>query len=283
MPMMCMDVDRRWFHWRTRGAVRLLECQPLAEVARHGFTTRALALGLPDDRAAWAALAATFDLPPESVARLRQVHGRHVVHAAGPAGDASRPSGDALVTDDPSIALAVQAADCVPLLIADRRSGAVAAVHAGWRGTAARAATAAVDALEAGFAARAADLVVAIGPSIGPCCYQVGPEVRHAFEQSGHRPEAVASWFRPDGGDRLRLDLWRAHLDLLLERGVPPGSIHTAALCTAHDGEHFFSYRREGEAAGRLAAVIRATRHGAIRATAPAAESIRAAPSPDPA
>ena len=262
--------------------MRLLECRPLAEVARHGFTTRALALGLPDDAAAWAALAATFDLPPASVARLRQVHGRDVVRARGPASVASRPAGDALVTDDPSIALAVQAADCVPLLIADGRSGAVAAVHAGWRGTAARAATAAVDALEADFAARAADLVVAIGPSIGPCCYQVGPEVRHAFEQVGHRPEAVASWFHPDGGDRLRLDLWRAHVDLLLERGVPAGSIHTAGLCTAHDAEHFFSYRREGEAAGRLAAVIRATRRGPIDAAAPGAGSERAARVPVP-
>lgn len=251
--------DRTRFRWRTDGGVRLLECLALARVARHGFTTRALALGRPDgDATAWTRLAAAFDLPASAVVRLRQVHGTTVVRAPVPQPAEGRPPcGDALVTTDPSVALVVQAADCVPLLLADRRSGAVAAVHAGWRGTAARAAVAAIDALEAA-GARAADLVVALGPSIGPCCYQVGTEVRDGFVAAGHHPGDLLRWFGPDEGDRLRLDLWQANVDALVERGVPPSAVHVAGLCTAHDPHTFFSYRREGASTGRLAGVIRA-------------------------
>jgi polyphenol oxidase len=262
MPMMCMESDPNpSFRWRTAGAVRLLECLPLADIALHGFTTRALDLGRggTDHQAEWARLAASFDLPIASVVRLRQVHRADIVHARSSDVD-DPPCGDVLVSGDPTIAVAVQAADCVPLLMADRRRGAVAAVHAGWRGTAAGAAAAAVEALEATFATRPADLVVAIGPSIGPCCYQVGPEVRQGFVAAGHQADALARWFLPDEGDRLRLDLWRANIDALVACGVPAAAVQVSGLCTAHHTDTFFSYRREGARAGRLAGVIRARR-----------------------
>ncbi len=91
------------------------------------------------------------------------------------------PEADGVMTDEHGVALVVQVADCVPLLMADPRTGAVAAVHAGWRGTAANIAAAAVRRLQQQYGCRPEDLVAAIGPCIGACCYQVGPEVREAF------------------------------------------------------------------------------------------------------
>ena len=169
----------------------------------------------------------------------------------------SWPKADILVTDGPTVALAVQAADCVPVLMADRRSGAVAAVHAGWRGTAAGAAPAAVAALAREFGTRPGDLVAAQGPSIGPCCYVVGDELVEAFRASGFGRE-VDRWFARDETGALRLDLWAANRDQLAACGVPAAAIHGSGLCTANHPEWFASYRRDGPGTGRIAAVIRA-------------------------
>jgi YfiH family protein len=166
------------------------------------------------------------------------------------------PVGVAFFSGDPSRAVSVRVADCVPLLVADPRTGLVAAVHAGWRGTAARVASAAVRAL-ATRGGSAADLIVAIGPSIGPCCYDVGEALIDAFREAGHPADAVARWFsRPNG--RLVLDLWTANTDQLAAAGVNRGRIHAARLCTACRLDLFYSFRKEGARAGRLAAVIRA-------------------------
>ena len=184
---------------------------------------------------------------------------------AGWQASAAREDADVLVSDAPEPAIAVRAADCVPLLMADSVSGAVAAVHAGWRGTAAGAARAAVKALTREFGARPADMVVAIGPSIGACCYEVRTELVDAFAAAGHARHLVDRWFvtfPPRRGERgasgLRLDLWAANRDQLMLSGVPEENIHTSGLCTASNLDVFPSYRAEGESAGRLAAVIRA-------------------------
>ena len=146
-----------------------------------------------------------------------------------------------LATDDPAIALAVQTADCVPVLLADRRGRAVAAVHAGWRGTMLGIARRGVGVLVAEFGARPEDLVAAVGPSIGPCCYQVGREMRQAFLDAGHAPDHVDRWFSshttPPIG--VRLDLWRATSDQLIDAGLDPAQIHVAGLCTATGGDLF--------------------------------------------
>ncbi|HVB38589.1 MAG TPA: laccase domain-containing protein, partial [Vicinamibacterales bacterium] len=129
---------------------------------------------LPDDDTAWSRLAAAFGRPASALVRLRQVHGADVL--VGRRGDTMLPGAmpaDIVVTDDPDAVLLVQVADCVPLLLADCRRGVVAAAHAGWRGTAAGVPRIAVRALMESFGTRPADLVAVIGPSIGPCCYQV--------------------------------------------------------------------------------------------------------------
>jgi polyphenol oxidase len=262
------------FVWTPQDWGPALQSTSLGEVADHFFTTRQLRLRGESEAADWAGVAAAIGVPERRLLRLNQVHGREVVvhragqgalHArlSGPAwpgestvAEESWPRADILMTDDPTVALVAQAADCVPLLMADRRTGAVAAVHAGWRGTAAGAARSAVAALAHEFGTRPGDLVVVVGPSIGPCCYVVGDELVDAFRKAGFARE-IDRWFSRDDAGALRLDLWAANRDQLLACGVTEGAIHQAGLCTASHPEWFASYRRDGPGTGRIAAVIR--------------------------
>ena len=131
----------------------------------------------------------------------------------------------------------------------------MAAVHAGWRGTAANAVGAAVSAMTREFGVRADTLVAAIGPSIGACCYEVGEELLSAFTAAGHPPGDLANWFARRGR-RLRLDLWRANADLLVRAGLPAGHVYVAGLCTKTHGDVLESFRVDGLRAGRMAAII---------------------------
>lgn len=218
----------------------------------HGWT--AGGRGLWDERrpceAGWEQLAGTAGLDARRIVRPRQVHGAGValVGADGVAGDV-----DAVATRDRDLVLTVRVADCVPILMADPLTGAVAAVHAGWRGTSAGIAIRAVEGMRAGFGADPGGMLAAIGPSIGPCCYQVGDEVRGAF-QAGWDCAALSRWFSPPG----RLDLWQANRDQLARAGVPEASVAVSALCTACHPGWFESYRRDGREAGRMIAFIRA-------------------------
>jgi YfiH family protein len=238
-----------------------LRCTPLGAIAPHLFTTRQLPLASPED-----AMRLAESVGARAVAMAKQVHGRTVVvvHDGG-APMAAMPEADAFVSSSRDVAVASRVADCVPLLMADRHRGVVAAVHAGWRGTAARAAPAAVDALEREFGTKPADLVVAIGPSIGSCCYEVGTELVDAFAAAGHDRYLIDRWFlapAPPRGSRerprLRLDVAGANRDQLLLAGVPEEQIFFSGLCTAMHLDVLTSYRAERHAAGRLAGVIRA-------------------------
>jgi YfiH family protein len=241
----------------TVGAV--LQCDPLAAIAPHFFTTRVLRLRGDSPEAAehWAAVASAIGVPREQLRKMRQVHGRTTVEADSRP-PAHAPEADGVMTDEHGVALIVQVADCVPLLMADPRTGAIAAVHAGWRGTAANIAAAAVRRLGQQYGSRPEDLVAAIGPSIGACCYQVGPEVREAFSSNGSGPSAD-EWFTPDPhrSDRLRFDGWAANHAQLIAAGLNPANVHLARLCTMTHLSHFYSYRAEGAGTGRLLGVIR--------------------------
>lgn len=213
----------------------------------------------PDDEHALHA-----SLGSRQLAMLTQVHGAEaiVVRDRAPLPDRGT-RGDVLVSNAAGVAIAVRAADCVPLLIADSRTGAVAAVHAGWRGTAAGAAGAAVSALAREFGSRPADLVVAVGPSIGPCCYEVGSELVDGFASAGHERHLIDRWFLappPPRGSRerppLRLDLPGANRDQLVLAGVPPEHIHVSDLCTAMHLDVLTSYRIERAEAGRIIGAI---------------------------
>jgi YfiH family protein len=245
------------FRWQNGPSGLVLDCAPLARVARHAFTSRQLQLrGEASD--GWTRTAAAVGCAVDALHRVRQVHGAGVRVVAGAEPDAApRPEGDALVTATPGQALAVVTADCVPILLADPLSGAVAAVHAGWRGTAADVTGAAVDALARHWNVPPARLVAAIGPSIGACCYDVGEELVGAFAAAGHDETARAAWFARDAAGRLRLDLWSANRDLLVRAGLSAANVHVAGLCTKTHLTWFESYRAEGAAAGRLAAIIK--------------------------
>jgi len=251
------------FEWVQESWGAALRCIPLQSIAPHLFTTRQLALSTPED---WCTVAEAVGAA--SIQTLTQAHGCGVFiipKRRGARGEGrNRPEADALVSGDSEIAIAVRAADCVPVLIGDPRTGAVGAVHAGWRGTAAGVATAAVDALAREFGARAADLVAAIGPSIGPCCYEVGTELVDAFAAAGHARHLIDRWFlapppRRGEYDRptLKLDTWAANRDQLVLAGLDEQNIHTCGLCTASHIDLFPSYRVERAEAGRLAGVIR--------------------------
>jgi hypothetical protein len=247
------------FRWTTEPWGSALRCVPLERVAPHAFTTRQLQLtpdqGDPD-------LAATVGR--RCVAQARQVHGRTVALAIGDgAWPSPWPEADALVAGEGSLAVAVRAADCVPILMADPWSGAVAAVHAGWRGTAASVVVAAVEAMTRELGAKTETLVVAIGPSIGACCYQVGPDLVDAFAAAGHARHLIDRWFlapAPRRGSRerppLRLDLVGANRDQLLLAGLDEANVHACGLCTAMHLDVLTSYRSEGREATRFAAVI---------------------------
>jgi polyphenol oxidase len=237
-----------------------LQCVPLAlaGIGIHGWTTRELAiLAAPADcESQWHQLAASGGVPRGSLTAVHQVHGAAVIDPQGRPAD-ERPRADGLVSRDPSLMLTVRVADCAALLIADSRLGAVAAVHAGWRGTAAGIAVAAVARLRELFGSRPEDLVAALGPSIGPCCYTVGAELIGAFREGGHGESEIGRWFRQR--PCLQLDLWTANREQLEAAGVPAPAIHVSGLCTGCHPDWFYSYRREGAAAGRLVGFIRAS------------------------
>jgi hypothetical protein len=244
------------FEWVQESWGAALRCRPLGAVAPHLFSTQTLQLtASPEDQpASWAALGAALGVDRANVVRMRQVHCADVFDASERFSEAAWPEADIAISDRPTVAITVRAADCVPILLADSRSGAVAAIHAGWKGTAAGAAIAAVGAMRAKYRSHPADLIAAIGPCIGPCCYEVGADVAEAFKS---HPEAE-SWFTADS--KPHLDLWRATRDQLVRAGVSAERVHLAALCTFDHPQVFPSFRRDGQRAGRLVAAIRSGR-----------------------
>jgi polyphenol oxidase len=177
---------------------------------------------------------------PETVtiATLKQIHSNRVlaVDRPGEAGEA-----DALVPSTPGLTLSIRSADCYPILIADPRTRAIAAIHAGWSGTASNIVGEAVRKMRADFGCDPADLHAAIGPGIGQCCYEVGPDVARRFDLQG----------------RQKIDLAAINCRKLAESGIPPGQIHTIGRCTRCEPDVFHSYRRDGDQAGRMISFIR--------------------------
>ncbi|MGA7785224.1 MAG: peptidoglycan editing factor PgeF [Candidatus Acidiferrales bacterium] len=273
----------------------------LLEWLLHGFSTRSggasrlggkrvLNLGFTD----WDARAtveanrelflATLGGNKMALTVLHQIHS-DVIHLVEKAPDAPL-RGDALISNTPGVLLGVQTADCVPVLLADTRRRAVAAIHAGWRGTLARIAAKTIGRMSMEFGTRPADVVAAIGPAIHRCSYEVGPEVAQAF--AGQFPQA-REWFdvprelssgmqdgeivagegpnplkwllmTPPGNDppppSVQLDLVAANRWQLVDAGVRAANISSSELCTACRTDLLFSHRRERGRTGRMMAVI---------------------------
>jgi polyphenol oxidase len=244
------------FVWTQAPWGRVLQCQALEPFARHFFTVADLRL--VDEEQEWTAVAEFAGLARDRLRLLNQVHGRTIVSTGSHDQARDRPEADGITSDDPSMALVVRVADCAPVLIADASTGAVAAVHAGWRSTMQRIVIEAVTSLRHEYGSRPEDLVVAIGPSLGACCGEMGDEIVEAFRSAGHSEASIAAWFDRAPGRRPFFDLWRANHDQLVSAGVPPNAIHLSGLCTRTHSDAFHSYRARGRQAGRMAAVIRA-------------------------
>ncbi len=209
---------------------------------------------------------------------LRQFHSNCVVHAIAADAARKRPhKADGQMTDEPGLLLAIQTADCIPVLVADTRRRAVAAFHAGWRGTVKRIVESGIGRMRLAFGSRPQDLVAAIGPGIGLCCYAVGEEVFSAFEsqflyaydlfREVYDSDPVRKKYpllfmtqRAPGhsslGPSLHVDLIEANRRQLLAAGLKPASIQVVGGCTQCHTELFFSHRASRGHAGRMMAVI---------------------------
>ncbi len=219
----------------------------------HAVTTRAgPAFGQLAEAPQTAAAAAQLGLwlGLRETAWCRQEHGSTVLNvvAGGLAG-----AGDALVTDAASVGLLCRSADCPLVLAAAPDVGAVGIAHASWRSTVRRVTAGMIDELVGRFGASPARITACIGPSAGPCHYEVGPEVLEAAV--GALGEHARGFF-DRRGKRLVFDLWRANVDQLVRGGLSPARVHVAEVCTICRNDLFPSHRVEGAAAGRFAAVI---------------------------
>lgn len=211
-----------------------------------------------------AAVTATEATP---LVTVRQVHAAVSLPVSGMAeaadfadsqGRATREA-DGLMTTAYGLLLGIQTADCVPVLVADTRNRAVAAFHAGWRGTAARIVEQGIARMAAEYGSRLEDLVAAVGPSIGACCYSVGEQVRDSFTSNFNYGEALFRRRLESSGPGLFLDLWEANRRQLLASGISPEAITTVAQCTGCAGlprRRYFSHRREHGFTGRMMNVI---------------------------
>jgi polyphenol oxidase len=301
--------------WQLRrsGGLQILEASPLARLdwLVHGFSTRpggatqleaaahsgrasratrlgperVLNLGFTDwdqrervlaNRQKFFGAIGAAKLQPVS---LRQIHSDIPHRVDAPLEESKNaPQGDALFTREPGFLLTVQTADCIPILLVDTRLRAIAAVHAGWRGTLRRIAAKTLGRMQMEFGTRPEDVIAALGPGIGRCCYEVGEDVAREFNAqfpqarewfdgpfdalaSGESDPNWLPWLtmKPPGHAppplRVNLDLIAANRAILADAGLAPGLIFSADYCTACRSDLFFSYRRE-RITGRMMAVI---------------------------
>jgi YfiH family protein len=279
--------------WAERkvGGIRILQVPALTKLPwlLHGFSTKpggisdlngekVLNLGFTDWDSRENVLEnrrrfqSALDATDVTLISLNQIHS-DVIHVFNTA--PNEPcKGDASITNRPGLLLGVQTADCVPILLVDPRKRTVAAIHAGWRGTLARIAIKAIGQMQMHFGTNPADLLASIGPSIGPCCYEVGTEVAIQFLsqfaeapdwfdefRTGDEPNPV-QWLNmmPPGHQpppkNVHLDLKKANRAQLLALGLRPQNIFVSDLCTACHLDLLFSYRKQGPQSGRLLSVV---------------------------
>jgi purine-nucleoside/S-methyl-5'-thioadenosine phosphorylase / adenosine deaminase len=210
------------------GMDRILRCTVFAQLdwQTHGFGTR--------------------HGNPSADVTLRQVHSDRVLHACGLTDRCCE--GDALVSDVAGLSIGVRTADCVPILLIDVEHRAVAAVHAGWRGTAAGIVSRAFETMRARFATDVDSVHAAIGPAIQACCYEVGPEV------VARLAPLFPEW--PAEPGRRKVDLPEANRRHLLSAGIAADRIYDCGLCTYCQADLFFSYRRDPKDPGRMLSAI---------------------------
>ncbi|MFN2455383.1 MAG: peptidoglycan editing factor PgeF [Pyrinomonadaceae bacterium] len=270
------ELKRAGFYWRENNhhaGVRAFICEPLERDGfTNGFSTRMGGTSPMPDAAL--NLAGFSEDAAENILENRrrylrlfegewtlatcwQVHGAaaRAVRDARDAVSNTDERCDALVSDALNILLAVQTADCVPILLGDARTGAAAAIHAGWRGTAASIVPQTLQRMMNEYGTRAEDVRAAVGAAAGACCYEVGAEVVAVFRE---RFRDASELLAPTREGHALIDLQRANRNQLIAAGVDPSRIHVAPLCTMCRTDLFFSYRREKTLHGRVGRLLAA-------------------------
>lgn len=260
------------FNLRKSGGVPFYSCHAFERLpgVRHGFSTRhggasgicGSSLNLAD--ASWDSpdrvrenrrrLLSALGLEEACFISLHQVHSNRVHIIKDISGQWNRPEGDALITRVEKAALAIRIADCIPVLIADPAHHAVGAVHTGWRGTLSGILLRTIHEMQREFDSEPAGLLLAVGPGIRACCFEVGPEVAVPFEEQ--YPGYSLAQPIPSRPEKRSLDLFKAleaQMDLV---GVLPENRYDLGACTCCNTGEFFSHRAEGPASGRMMAVI---------------------------
>jgi len=187
----------------------------------------------------------------ERVVRTSQVHGADILVLREPPREPARlieRRADGVMTDVPGLCLTISTADCLPIFLYDPVHEAVAVLHAGWRGTVANIVIAAMLEMRFHFSTQPQELLAALGPAIGPCCYEVDEPVVEAFLEADHK---VDLFIHPQGRGRWRLDLKKANLIQLLKTGVEGKQVFLSEYCTACSGDLFYSHRATGGRTGR--------------------------------
>jgi polyphenol oxidase len=283
--------------WTLRKSLglQILQLAPFSKIPWlvHGFSTRAGGVSTLDNEKLLNLGEMEWDTPDRvkenrrrfqsalgaqnlTLVSLKQIHSALLRPFAAPPVQPCK--GDASATITPGLLLAAQTADCVPILLVDQRKRAVAAIHAGWKGTLSRIAQKAVGRLHYEYGSKPSDVLAAIGPAIGPCCYEVGADFVSKFTaqfadaadyfdepRSGEEPNPLQWLNRMPPGHQppprgVHLDLRKANRSQLLAAGLRPKNIFTSDLCTVCRRDLFFSYRNEGTLSGRLLSVIGMTR-----------------------
>lgn len=192
-------------------------------------------------------------IDPHKLAAAEQIHSNKVIKVGPDDKGKVIPQADALLTNKENVPLCVRTADCVPIFIYDPKKQAIALVHAGWKGSVLRIARKTLEKMEGFYRSKPKDLLVYFGPSIGPCCYEVGENVVHSLD------ETFSNWkdfVEQKSRDRYMLNLRRMNALQLYEHGVKPENIEISPYCTACRTDLFFSYRKEGPATGRIFSVL---------------------------
>ena len=240
---------------------------------RYGFTRRVPGMGTADGNVSYSGgrdrddawdnrrrWATHFGMDAGWIVTSGQIHGTAVLPArVADAGKGARPDGsmlglgDGLMSNEPGPVLLSMHADCLPMILADRRRQVVAVVHAGWRGTVANMAGAAMQAMTTTYGSHSGDVVAFLGPSISGARYEVGPEVAAAWSAIA-APDSRATW--PGRDDRSQFDLRQANRERLTLSGVPAHQIENCGICTATNNHEWFSHRAQGAMTGRFGVMV---------------------------
>jgi YfiH family protein len=203
-------------------------------------------------------MALEFDL--SSLVSCQQIHhdtialiGKQYLKSSSYLPDKMIGQTDALITDIPGITLMTRHADCVPILFFNSKTRTASVAHAGWKGTLAHIGLKTVDVLVKEYKCQRKDIQAGLGPSIGPCCYQIS----NTMADLASEKLVKGNLFVKEGSDnKLSFDLWQANREQLLTAGIPEENIYSSGVCTSCKVDHFFSYRKEKKVTGRFAAVI---------------------------